>query len=257
MVKKLCLLLLSLTFFNILGASTLDNLSRELDEIEYEFWSITTQERMGERFRKFSRKLALFTISCRTIQSKLQNDPRNFGMPNLTTYSVAIQDILAEIRKKDIEEYGILIHPRYTSVKEFLNNNSGSNTSSSNSSYSRNYNNRFKNRFNNRHNNRYYQRNNSYNRSSNSSSGTSNNTSNSNKVDLFAYKTFLNQVKQENEEDFLRPERRKRYRTSRRRKNGSRVRSIIDFYNIYMTNLINLRYSIEVIKQKGKDIDKL
>ena len=59
-------------------------------------------------------------------------------------------------------------------------------------------------------------------------------------------------VKQDNEEAFLRLRDR-----NKRARSKSRVKSLIDYYNLYMTNLIKLRYSIEVIRQKVKNIDEL
>ena len=215
MRKKLSLILLLLAFFNFLYADSLDDISRELDEIEREFWTITTLEKMGERHRNFSRKMALFTISCRKIQEKINQ--KNLKLPNLTTTSVAIQDILAEVRQKDILKYGILKYPRYTSVKYFLN---GDEQPNYHSRYSRK---------------RYVT-----------------NTPQSSKVDLYAYETWLNKVKQDNEEAFLRLRDR-----NKRARSKSRVKSLIDYYNLYMTNLIKLRYSIEVIRQKVKNIDEL
>ena len=250
MRKKLPLILLLLTFFNLLYANSLDKISQELDEIEREFWSITTLERLGERYRNFSRKMALFTISCRTFQNKLQRNSANSGLPNLTTYSIPIQDILAEVRQKDIQAYGFLSNPRYTSVQIFQG--------------------RYPRRI------RYKRlKNRNYNQNNHSNSCTENNNDET-KVDLDAYENWLYKVKQDNEEDFLDlskrirfhnnprhyPNYRKRTRTrtiTRTRKaiSNSRIQSLIDYYNLYMTNLIKLRYSIEVIRQKVKNIDEL
>ena len=93
MVKKFCLILLLITFFNFLHAGVLDDVTKELDEIEREFWTITTLDRMSERHREFSQKLALFTISCRDIQAKVQETKQRFHLPNITDSSVAIEDI--------------------------------------------------------------------------------------------------------------------------------------------------------------------
>ena len=239
MVKKFCLILLLITFFNFLHAGVLDDVTKELDEIEREFWTITTLDRMSERHREFSQKLALFTISCRDIQAKVQETKQRFHLPNITDSSVAIEDILKDIRTKDILAYGILAYPRYTSVKYFL----GASQPSANNFPNHRYNSRNSNRYN--RSNRY----------TNNSQSDSTPTSNDNKINLESYKRWLYNIKQANENDFLNSSKRILQRATRRPKKNSRVRSIIDYYNLYMTNIVNLRLTIETLRQKAKNLD--
>ena len=240
MVKKIGLILLLITFFNFLHAGVLDDVTKELDEIEREFWTITTLDRMSERHREFSQKLALFTISCRDIQAKLQKTKQRFQLPNITDSSVAIEDILKDIRTKDILAYGILAYPRYTSVKYFL----GASQPAINNFSNHRYNSRNSNRFN--RSNRYT--------NNNQSDNKSNSTSNA-KIDLNSYQRWLYNIKQANENDFLNSSKRILQRGTRKHKKNSRVRSIIDYYNLYMTNIVNLRLTIETLRQKAKNLD--
>lgn len=200
--------LLIFIFTGFLYADSLDDISQELDEIEREFWYIVTLERVGERYRNFSRKMALFTISCRKIQEKINH--KNMKLPNLTTTSVAIQYILAEVRQKDISIFRIPRVSRDTSIKSFIRSQ-------------RRY----------RH---FY--NNSY----------------TTKIDLNAYKNWLNEIKIKNENSFLRFNSSNRIISRKNRK--AKMKKLSSLYNVYITNIIKLRYDIEVLKQNRHYFDE-
>ena len=107
-------------------------------------------------------------------------------------------------------------------------------------------------RYNSRNSNRY----NRSNRYTNNSQSDSTPTSNDNKINLESYKRWLYNIKQANENDFLNSSKRILQRATRRPKKNSRVRSIIDYYNLYMTNIVNLRLTIETLRQKAMEQER-
>lgn len=207
---KRFLFLLIFIFTGFLYADSLDDISQELDEIEREFWYVCTLERVGERYRNFSRKMALFTISCRKIQEKINH--KNLNLPNLTITSVTIQNILVDVRQKD-KSIRIPRISRNTSLKRFLRSH--------------------------RCNRHFY------------------NNSDTTKIDLAAYKNWLNEIKIENENRFENSIFLINHATKRKRiSKDTKIKRLCSLYNVYITNIIKLRYDIAVLKQNRHHFDK-
>jgi hypothetical protein len=81
-------------------------------------------------------------------------------------------------------------------------------------------------------------------------------SSNTTKIDLAAYKNWLNEIKIENENNLLRSTSRcvSRRRT-RRICRDTKMKRLRSLYNVYITNIIKLRYDIEVLKQNRYHFD--